>query len=344
MQKEQKIWTKTELSTAVWNRVERILKERGISQVQLRDMCLQRGYKISQPEISKLFAGKVSVSLYQAIAFSEILNISMDYLIKGANQHRRFIVEGDMFIKEPSNDAFKGFLGSFHSVFYSTSPFEEGKILRGLMQFIPSEDGSICEAMFALDTGEKDTNEQFCVKYYRGQFLISKLGVAYCILANEKMGEVSMVEFRHRSFFIKEVECLMGLALTTTTGGKRYPTVHRMLLSRHKIPDDKLNQVMPYLKLTRENEFIIRKKDIEMLSSELEMFDYDKIKSTIDSDEYLIFDQRMLPFMNKKLSRPQIAEIIGTLKNLSYESYSNVLSEADDDILFDRLRCGINEE
>lgn len=330
--------SKIELSHLIWKRVEKILKDRHISQVELRDMCLQQGYKITQPEISKLFTGKIPLTLYQLVAFSAALNVSVEYLINNKSVYQRFNIEGDSFIKNPFDRAFNGYLGPFYTIFCSTSHFDDNKIVRGELRFSPSEDKTICEAIYEIDTGEVDIHSKPVVKLYRGQLIISKLGVAYCVLTNDKIGEISMIEFRHRSFLVKQVECRMGLVLTTSSGNKRDPVVHRMLLSRHKIQDDQLYKIIPFLKLMQDD-CLITKNSLNIIAeNKPDLIDFEKLEITSSIEEYLHIDTRIIPVVNKKLNRSQIAEIMGIFKSISPDRYCNVLQEEDDDEVFDLLR------
>lgn len=333
--KVQKIKTKEEVSDLTWNKIREILKERQISQTKLRDMCMKKGYKISQPDISKLFSGKLSLTLYHVVAFSAVLNVSIDSMINDKNQYQRFQTQGEQFIRDPSDTAFNGYMGTFYTTFCSTSPFEENRIVRGKIHFRPSADNDICETFFELDTGEK-INSRSIIKYYHGQMIVSKMGVAYCILANDKIGEISMIEFKHRIFLVNQVESRLGLVLTTTAGGKRNPIVHQILLSRSFIDDKELYRVVPYLKMENSNQCLIKKDELHYLDNK--GVNLDKLKVMADTDEYMLIDQRILPMINRHLSRSQIAEIKGRLKAISYNGYCSVLDEEDDDAVFDILR------
>lgn len=331
----QKMKTKEEVSDLTWKRIRGILEERHISQTKLRDMCRKQGYKISQPDISKLFSGKLSLTLYHLVAFSAVLNISIDSMVNDRNQYQRFQTQGEMFVRNPSDTVFNGYLGTFHTIFYSTSPFEEKRIMRGKIHFRPSADNDICETVFELDTGEK-VNNRSVIKYYHGQMIISRMGVAYCILANDKIGEISMIEFKHRIFLVNQVESRLGLVLTTMAGGKRNPVVHQILLSRSFIDDTNLCRVTPYLKMQNENQCLIKKNELYGLDDK--DINLEKLQAMADTDEYMLIDQRVLPMINRQLSRSQIAEIKGRFKKISYNGYRSMLDEEEDDAVFDILR------
>ena len=333
---EQEIKTKEEISNFAWEKIKGILEKRHISQVKFTSMCLEQGYKISQPEISKLYSGKIPLSLYQLVAFSEVLDISADYLINDRSQYRRFQTQGEKFIRNPSDDAFKGYLGTFYTIFCSTSPFEEDRIIRGKMHFRLSKGQDICEAVFELDTGEKN-NGKSIIKLYQGQLIISKMGVAYCILANDKIGEISMIEFRHRGFLINQVESRLGLVLTTAAGGKRDPVIHQILLSRYYIKNDELHRIKPFLKLEDKDQCLIKKEYVMSCLRDCKV-EASKLEAISDTEEYMLIDQKILPMINRNLSRSQIAEIKGILKSKSYSGYHNTLEEDADDAVFDILR------
>ncbi len=147
--------TKDEFSKEVWERVKTVLELRKISQVQLRDLCRQHNFSISQPEISKLYTGKASLNLYQLAAFSSVLKMPMDQFVNSESAPAYFRIMDPVFITNPQNEAFNGYLGGFHVLFHSTSPFEQ-KIIHGNIEFAPLKNQEFCRAAFELDTGDRD--------------------------------------------------------------------------------------------------------------------------------------------------------------------------------------------
>lgn len=338
MNKNRNVKTKAEISGEVWNRIKAVLDERGISQAAFQRMCEARGYKISQPELSRLFAGKLQLNLYQLIAFSDVLGISADYFINEENVFRKLHVVGHSFITDPYNEAFEGYLGSYHTIFCSTSPFENNRVLRGKITFNPSERGDICEALFRLNTGEKDLKGNPIMKCYQGQLIISsRMGVAYCVLSNEKIGELNMIEFRHRSFLVKQAECRLGLVLTVAAGETKKPVCHKMFLSRMRLPEESLHKFVPFLKQESE-EVYIRKKELLMLEQD----EYPELKledllNRCDSDEYIMVDEKTLR-KGRRLSRVEVAELLSVLKEISSSSFLVSLDEEDDSRTYSLLR------
>ena len=119
-------------------------------------------------------------------------------------------------------------------------------------------------------------------------------------------------------------------------GGKRNPVVHQILLSRSFIEDNDLHRVTPFLKIENADQSLIKKDAISCLVND--EVNLAKVKAMADTDEYMLIDQKILPMINRQLSRSQIAEVRGKLKAISYNGYRSILNEEDDDAIFDILR------
>lgn len=342
MKDNEKMKTKNELSENAWKRIRKLIEERHISQVELQRMCREQGYRISQPEISKLFSGKLQINLYQISAFAEALGVSTDYLIYEKEMFHRLHVDGSAFLTDPANDAFDGYRGDYYVVFHNTSPFDQN-VLHGKLSFSISPKKDICQALFELDSGEMDDQGLPIIKRYQGQLLISKrLSVAYCILVNDRIGEISMIEFRHRSFLIKQAECRLGLVLTTAAGENKRPVTHRIFLSRTPIDEETLSKVLPYLKQEPE-EILISVNDLETVIKECDSIKYN-LRSFLESNEketFILLDERMIRNKNRRLNRFEIAEIMSALKKYSVGQYNLALSEKDDNTTYDLMRSQI---
>lgn len=337
MNKNQNVKTKAEVTERVWKRMKAVLDERGISQTALLRMCEAQGYKISQPELSRLFSGKLHLNLYQMIAFSDVLETAADRFINEDSIFRKLHVSGKSFITNPCDEAFSGYLGSYHTIFCSTSPFENNRVLRGKLDFCPVVRGDICEASFWLDTGEKDLRGNAIIKYYQGQLIISrKIGVAYCVLSNEQIGELNMIEFRHRNFLVKQAECRLGLVLTAAAGEKKNPVCQRMFLSRIRISDESLSKFIPFLKQESE-EVWIRKQDLLLMKrEEYPQLNIEDLLNKCESDEYILVDEKTLR-KGRRLSRVEVAELFSAIKSISFNSFLASLEEEDDSRIYSLL-------
>lgn len=339
---DKRIKTKEELSGDIWRRLKLALESRKISQIQLQQLCYEHGFRVSQPEISKLYTGKIQLNLYQLVAFSTVLGMSADYFIKSENEAKTVNVSGNSFIIDPEEEAFEGYKGLFYTVFHSTSSFDE-KILHGKLLFSSSEKGPICKAVFELDTGEKDRKGHNIIKRYQGQLVISsKLGVGYCILVNERIGEISTIEFRHRNFFIKQVECRMGMTLTVSSGETKAPVVSKIFLSRKPIEGELEQQLIPFLKLEEEDVIISRESFQTLIQDEKDSnvdFDFGMLKNDSIVEEHMLINESMIRKQNKRLNRKQIAEIFSILKRYSEGAFLSGINEKEDSQTYE-LVCG----
>lgn len=336
MSKQLELKTKAGLSNEIWDRVKNVIKERNISQINLHKMCMEQGFQVSQPEISKLFSGKLQLTLYQLTAFSEVLKLAPDYLLTGRERFHGFSLDDSAFVLNPFDDAFGGYLGSYNTVFFSTSPYEE-KLMHGNLSFRPSDDGDICEAEFILDTGETDGKKHSLKKKYKGQLIISRrLGVAYCILVNNKMGEFSVIEFRHRSFLIRQAECRLGLVLTTASGETKVPIVHKIFLSRRELDGFTISKVSEFLKMEA-GEMIISRSSLKILAENMP-YNLKAVMESAETEEYVVLDEMSIRKKNKKLSRREMAEIICKIKEKSIGDFTVRLTENDDEKVFELMR------
>lgn len=344
--------SKNGVSEAVWNRVKEILEKRKVSQVRLKAMCEESGYSISQPEISRLFSGKAKLTLYQLIAFSDTLRVPLDQLIhpvldagilqiSDIDNRADFQISGDSFITNPFQGAFDGYLGEYRTVFHCTEPNED-KFLYGKIWFNKNESKHICEVIFKLDTGEKDQNQKAIIKEYHGQFIVSaRMNVGYCILLNERMGEICSLEFRHRSFLIKQAQCRLGMVLTVSAGELKRPVVHRILLCRNEITPVLLSKVSPFLKMGIGEVMVSRKALTELIyhSEKLNNFNFESLLKHSDFEEVAFIDESSLRKINRRISNLEMAEIIAALRNISYgTAYVSYLSEKEDSQTYDILR------
>lgn len=65
-------------------------------------------------------------------------------------------VSGKIFITDPKDEAYNGYLGTYFAIFRSTSPFEEKWLSRKITISPSGDTDSFCKVSFELDTGERD--------------------------------------------------------------------------------------------------------------------------------------------------------------------------------------------
>ena len=133
--------------------IEKRIRERNLKQKDILKLCEEKGYSISQSELSRILSHKMILGLYPAIALSDVLDIDMSAILYPNRwRKRKWDISPDNFIVDTDNQAIRNFLGDYNIVFHSTD-FQEDKILYGRLVFYPqnSEDGSCyCAALLSL--------------------------------------------------------------------------------------------------------------------------------------------------------------------------------------------------
>ena len=328
---------KQECLDEIWERVERLMRMKGISQTKLVELCKEFGYAITQPEISKLKRKKCRITLYQTMALAEVLDTSLEYLIKGEKMEvdRTFISfsPNSKFVIRTDDQAFRGILGTYHTIFHSTSEMED-KWLRGILTFKPDRK-QICRAEFILYTGEKDEGQtEELKKIYRGQVVISKeSSVIYCMLVNDAICEMCFLELHYRAFRTRKMACRMGMALTVSSGEHQFPTVHKIFLSRNEITDELLKDISPVLRMNRNKLEISRKQLLKIKEVNPEIQAYISKILEQEGEEYYCIENRIHSILSR-ISINEERRIMELMKECSQEPYAVSLTEVEDSYTF----------
>lgn len=321
----------------VWERVELLMRIKGISQTKLVELCKESGYAITQPEISKLKRKKCRITLYQTMAFSEVLDTSLEYLIKGkkVEEDRTFIPfsSNSKFVIRTDDQAFRGILGIYHTIFHSTSETED-KWLKGILSF-KQDRRRICRAEFTLYTGEKDEEQiEELKKIYRGQVIISKeSSVIYCILVNDVICEMCFLELHYRTFRTRKMACRMGMALTVSSGEHQFPTVHKMFLSRKEITDKLLKDISPVLRMNRNKIEISQKQLLKIKEENPEIQTYISEILEQEGEKYYCIENRIHNILSR-ISINEERKLMELMKEYSQEPYALSLTEVEDSYTF----------
>lgn len=254
------------LEIEITDRVVSELKKRKIKQIELITLCNKIGMPISQPDISKIYSGKKTLSLYQFATICRVLEMPMDFFLWGEDRSRDdFCNPHDSLNLHDSGKALKCYIGNYFFYYLSTA-YGEDKILKGILDII--EEKGFYRSHLELDTGERDLQGMRIRKIYEGRILVSTaLGAAYIIFKNEVIGELCMICLRHRVYNVKVMECRVGLALTMSAGETKEPTAHRCLIVREKLDNDQLQGLRPWLKLIDDN-ICIEEESLEKILKE----------------------------------------------------------------------------
>lgn len=157
---------------------------------------------------------------------------------------------------------------------------------------------------------------------------------------NERMGEICNLAFRHRAFFVKEVQCRLGLVLTVSAGEVKRPAVHRIFLSRYPISEDILSKISPILKLdSNHNEVLVSCRVLKELEKECiyPNFDFNALIEKSFMEDYVLVDEASIRAVNRRLSNYEVREILSSIKD-GCGSFTSYLNEADDSYTYDILQ------
>jgi len=304
-------------------------------------LCREKGYMISQSELSRILTHRVVLSLYPAIAICDVLGLDMMQILHPERKRReRFELSGEMFVMDPGRPEIENYLGAYNALFHATD-FREDKLLHGRLELTSRDDGDhpYCSAAFVLNTGDMDMQGEPIKKKYQGQFFVSpQMGIAYCFLVNNNLGEICSIEFRHRVFFYKRVECRLGLVLTTSTGEKKTPAAHKMVIYRRNLNPAQEEQLAHMLKLDN-TEMCIETAVLRMIGeTEEEKAFFGKLADLLPQTSYHMINSAMLKAADRKLSHVQISALFSMLRNCSEEDYTLHLDDQDDEMVFDLIR------
>lgn len=204
--------------------LQECLSKNNINQRELSELCIKKGYPVSQGSISKILSGKKKMSLEECRAFCMVFGISADKFIfpeKFASKEKRdsfFLLEKDA-LKEAE------LLVGDYQIFFMSTANDEYKILDGILR-LTLLDFCVSADIEINVRGEKKKD------YHGFLYFSSQWTVAYIVVKNSETGEISVLALRYRRFTIESMQCRIALCLTTSAGEQKNPVIHRMLLFR----------------------------------------------------------------------------------------------------------------
>lgn len=329
-----------EFDEEVSQRLLKIVNKEKIRQSALMKKCRECNMPITQSDISKIYNGK-KLSLYQAASISKALGVSLDYLVNGISEKKDFFEMNNStrLVSDPKKEEYRPYLGKMFCYFISTSDNED-KLITGVVTVEPRE--KFCEAGIEIDTGEKDIVNEPIIKPYDGRLFVSNaMSSAYFILKCESLGEICTIILRHRLYAIKQVECRIGLCLTTCAGENKVPTVHRILFTRHKLDHTAINKIKPWLKVYGRN-ILIEKSKYQNLLKDFSMGmpeyseEFEHIYGTARYKEYYCLSSEVLR-QQLSLNRNEFVEFMTRIYSEAEADNNIKITQSDDSKIFDML-------
>ena len=264
------------------------LSQEKLSQ-KLNNNIIGKPYIFHQKTISRLENGDSTLNLNTDLIMkiSEICEIPKgitDELIseisKAEPTHSLInIKERNNLLTLSDHDEFIQYFGDYHCVFFSTNS-NDPKIIRGKINIAPSPDSSQCVISLYILDGEK------IIKKYDGVFFINRhYEMWYSVLIGQLKQEVCMLISKNIKNTLGKNIINIALALTTSAGTRKRPTMHRMLISRQLISEKKLKLIIPQLKLNTDIIYIS-----EANLNKLENYIQENLNSSTNANKIKIFN------------------------------------------------------
>lgn len=323
-----KPYNRDKLLSGIVNNVKDILKERDVTQAQLVKLLQESGYEISQPDVSKILAGKIKPTVYFLVAVSEVFGVSMEQLVGNVQSEAPLRIEGKNFHLNPyEEEEYNSVLGEYYLYFETTNKLEDSVLMKGNISFHKKD--TFCEASMALAVMQ---NGKHIVKKYSGQLILSnRMQAGYVLLFSPRIGEISFFTFRYRSSLPRPMTCRLGIAVTMSSGEQNLPTAHRLLLSRSELNETHLKKVWPYLKLASNELLVDDEAFCEMMRLHPEKENY--LKNIYDISKKRIcvrIDEADIRKANRKISYREFTQLKQILLQTAEVMPNTRISEEDD--------------
>lgn len=340
-------------------RLRKAVEYSGKSQSEIISIAKERHYSLQQSTLSKMLSESGnSISLNNVVELSNILELDLNKVLSTDplaifNPPQKTMSDSSSLIYRADNSQMRGYLSDFYTYFFPTKSTDDN-FLNGLLSFKASPDYSKCLAYFTLYTGQQYTEGEHAgeeiKKEYMGELILSpSLGVCYCILKNEEIGEISFIMFRYIRILNEKLVCRNALAITPCAGDHRMPTAHRMIFSKTELNDTDLSYLQGQLYLNESNILISkngldalmknRSKDLKTLR---EYSEYNPNEKNISSDfmgirpsMYYKFDESIIrsAFIDKETKM----KAINLLREYSESPRYNKIGDKCDEIIYEYI-------
>lgn len=306
-----------------------------INQTKIVERCAEKGLYVTQGTISRAMKEPESMTFATLVKICAGLDLDLLDLFtrqeKAACPEVSSTSEESLFIRDPGNRAFHGYLGNYFSYFYQTTGNEQ-EIMEGHLTFKPSKDNTRCDATFFLPTGKTNDENREVVKIYSGELLMSvPMRAAYCILYSEN--EICFFSFSHFHIISEHLRCTMAGVVTVSSGANRRPTMHRMCISDRKITGKELDYIKGQL-LLNESDILISARNLEKVknSSDFSPVFLNMIGNAVQKERYYSISETRL--FNNEMSEEELAREISLLRKYSAAGKYNKVSERTNELLY----------
>lgn len=322
--------------------IENLMKIQNVTQNELTERCKKAGFDISQSTISNAKRGQGNITMSSLLVIAHALNVNImeildaPYSLTTEKTHEKeslLNVEGEMFVTNPESAYIKGYLGTFHLLFYKTSGASDDMV-RGTLTINPSEDKTKCDVILQLDVNEITKSGEEIKKVYKGQLIFSPaMRSVYVLLLNQHIGEISMLLFQQIFISYHQVETAMAVAITTASGANRRPAVHRMCLSRKEVGAENIDYIKGQLLMNTSDIFLTDEQLKNMLNSKSVPDSFKEILKKIANKGhcYRIPEANLI---DTSISDDEQLKIISYVRSQSISPKYNKVSKKTDDAIY----------
>lgn len=274
--KNSRIESKKAYYQLIANRIRYVMEKLDIKQTDLLAIAANKGFSLKQSTLSKMLSSDcANMALTNIVDIANSLDLNLNELLSYDDTIKITIPEKrtlntlneSLLIYRADSIQMRAYINSFYTYFFPTKSSDH-RILKGNLRFYPSSDNSKCLAQFSFKTGKYDENNLPIEKKYDGELILSPtMSVAYCILKNEKIGEISFLLFKYIPIIYEKLICRVALVLTSSAGDHRMPTVHRMIFTEKELDDTSIRLLQGQLYLN-ESEILISDMGLEKFMSD----------------------------------------------------------------------------
>lgn len=333
-------------ATDSYSNVLKCIKDEYINQ-KMSQESISLATGIPQSTISKILSGEAKMTLSNFFKICKALNIYPEQIVSPHENETKSMLNDKksndvVLISNPAHLAFNGYLGKYNIYFKSTISTED-EILQGELEFFSSKNKKTCIADLLLYTGKtKDGNK--ITKHYTGELIISlSMSSCYCILASEEIGEMCFLVFDHMFLFNESLVCRMACAITTSSGGNRRPTMHRLLICKEELnisdsQSDDFKFLSGHLRLNS-SDILISESQLSSIENEEKRSDIltiiKNLKESSKKDVFYKIDEASI--RNAQYGLNTMIDVISILREYSIASFNNKISSKSDEYVYNYL-------
>lgn len=245
----------------------------------------------------------------------------------------------DVFITNPGSPLLQKYIQPYFCYYYSTVAAENNtdKIQDALIsgELIIEACDTKCKATLKINTKILDENGNPKFKIYEGDVVLCpSIQSVHCILTLPE-GEFCFIIFRYSHLNIKMQECRLAEVLSTSsTPDKRYPVVHRMLLSREQILEKDWAAITPHLCMNS-SEIMINKEGLLELGNISSAYSHiaQEILQRPSEQMYCIPENTVKEISQNYLKSEELPVLLAELRSHSFSKrYNKVSTTADEEI------------